>query len=114
MVRCHTKLCSLAFAFLILLLGIAAAEDAATFEVTLKDHSFTPEELKVPAGKPFKLTVRNQDATPAEIESKALKFEKVVAGGANVTVSVRALKPGSYKYFDEYHEDQTKGTIIAE
>jgi hypothetical protein len=65
-------------------------------------------------GEPFKLTVGNQDATPAEIESKGLKFEKVATGGATVTINVRPVEPGSYEYFDAYQEDQTNGAIIAE
>ena len=72
--------------------------------ITIKNHRFTPSEVKVPAGKPFKLTLHNADPTPAEFESKALKFEKVVAGSAKVTVSVRALDPGKYEFVDEYHE----------
>ena len=72
---------TLARAFIVSALVLAAtsavrAEDVATFALTLKDHAFTPSEVKVPAGKPFKLTLHNADPTPAEFESKALKFEK--------------------------------------
>lgn len=110
----YNFLSALGLIMLVAASGGAAAQDAASFEVTLKDHAFVPKELKVPAGKAFKLIVHNQDTTPAEIESKALKIEKVVAGSADIAVNVRALEPGTYEYYDEYHEDETKGTIVAE
>jgi hypothetical protein len=90
------------------------AEDAATFTLTLEDHAFMPSEVKVPAGKPFKLTLHNQDSTPAEFESKSLKFEKVMAGSSDVTVNIRALDPGKYEFYDDYHQDEAKGYVIAE
>jgi plastocyanin len=95
--------------------GLAAkAEDIATFELTLQDHAFAPTQLKVPAGKPFKLTLHNSDSTPAEFESKTLKFEKVVAGSSDITVQVRALDPGKYQFYDEYHEDEAVGYVVVE
>ena len=33
--------------------GLALADDLATYEITLKDHKFTPSEIHVPNGKPF-------------------------------------------------------------
>ena len=112
---------SMIFARFLVLVGVtvciagpaAWAEDVATFKLTLKDHAFVPAEVKVAAGKPFKLMLHNSDSTPAEFESKTLKFEKVVAGSGEVTVNVRALKPGRYQFYDEYHEDQAVGYVIA-
>ena len=92
----------------------ARAEDITTFKLMLQDHAFVPTEVKVPAGKPFKLTLHNGDSTPAEFESKTLKFEKVIAGSGDVTVNVRALEPGKYQFYDEYHEDEAKGFVVAE
>jgi cupredoxin-like protein len=94
--------------------AIAQAEDVVTYELTLSNHAFSPVELKVPAGKPFKILLHNKDTTPAEFESKQLKIEKVVAGSADITVNVRALEPGKYEFVDEYHEDETKGHVVAE
>ena len=93
---------------------IALAEDVVTYELTLSNHVFSPAELKVPARKPFKILLHNKDTTPAEFESKPLKIEKVVAGSADITVNVRALEPGKYEFVDEYHEDETKGHVVAE
>lgn len=90
------------------------ADDAAVYEISLKSHIFTPHEVRVPAGKPFALKLKNGDPTPAEFESRAMKFEKVVAGNAEIVVRVKALAAGTYEFFDEYREDTTKGRVIAE
>ena len=37
---------------------------------------------------------------------------KIVVPGGKITVSVGPLKPGTYKYFNEYHPEAT-GTITA-
>jgi plastocyanin len=92
----------------------ALADDAAQVQITLKDHKFDPAESAVPAGKPIVIQLANQDATPAEFESKELRVEKVVAGGGSITVKVRALKPGRYRFFDDYHEATTQGFLVAQ
>ena len=65
------------------------------------------------AGQPFLLVVTNKDAKPAEVESKDLRFEKVVAPGKTISIRVRALKPGTYVFLDDYNKS-TRGTIVAE
>ena len=95
------------------LLEIASPAGAAEVEISLKSHGFSPAETMVPSGEAITLTVRNLDATPAEFESKELKIEKVIAGNSSIVVKLRPLKPGRYVFFDEYHEDVAKGTLIA-
>jgi plastocyanin len=90
---------------------MARADD---FTVTLKDHKFTPSELKVAAGKRHTITVINSDATPEEFDSHALKVEKVILGGAKGVVRIGPLKAGKYPFVGEYHEGTAKGVIIAE
>ena len=98
-----------------LLLPLAAARAAdAPQDVTISGHVFSPAEIHVKAGSPVVLRIRNQDATAEEFESEALKIEKVVAGGSEATVRIRPLKPGSYKFVGEYHEDTAHGMLIAE
>jgi hypothetical protein len=99
-------------AFLLGLVAPALA-DTASYTLTLKDHKFTPAELQVPANQKFELKVVNQDSTPAEFESHELHREKVITGGGQVTVSVGPLKPGTYEFFDDFHERETRGRIIA-
>jgi hypothetical protein len=99
-------------AFLISLVGPALA-DTPSYTLTLKDHKFTPAELQVPANQKFTLRVVNQDSTPAEFESHELHREKVVTGGGHIIVAVGPLKPGTYEFFDDFHERETRGRIIV-
>lgn len=105
------------FALGILLLApplAAGAAEEAEFTIEMKDHKFSPAEIKVPASTPIKLTVKNLDATAEEFESHPLGVEKVIAGNASATIRLKPLDKGSYKFVGEYHEDTAKGTLIAE
>ena len=93
---------------------IAVADDAVESAIVIKEHKFAPAELRVPAGKRITLTVDNQDATPEEFESKALRIEKVVPGGSKVVVRFGPLLAGSYDFVGEFHEDSAQGKVIAE
>jgi heme/copper-type cytochrome/quinol oxidase subunit 2 len=93
---------------------LASAEDATVVKLTLKNHKFQPAETHVPANKPVTIELNNQDTTPAEFESKTLRVEKIVAGGATATIQVRALAAGRYRFFDDYHQDTTEGVLIVE
>ncbi|MFO1242370.1 MAG: cupredoxin domain-containing protein [Rickettsiales bacterium] len=93
--------------------AISSAVHAEDYVITLKDHAFTPQELTIPAGQKVKITVKNQDTTPAEFESHELKREKIINGNSEAVIFVGPLDPGTYGYFDEFHEDTTKGKIIA-
>ncbi|MGO4872510.1 MAG: cupredoxin domain-containing protein [Roseiarcus sp.] len=92
----------------------AFAQDPTPVRVTLKDHRFQPAEPTAPAGAPIIIEVTNLDSTPAEFESKSLRVEKVVVGGGKITVNVRALKPGRYRFFDDYHEKTTEGFLVVQ
>jgi Cupredoxin-like domain len=92
---------------------LAIADDSARVSVTLKDHKFSPAEPTAPAGKPIVIDVSNLDSTPSEFESKTLRVEKVVPAGGKIAVQVRALGPGRYRFFDDYHEDTTEGFLIV-
>lgn len=81
--------------------------------LTLKDHRFNPAEVTVPAGERFRIEVANQDDTPAEFESSDLRVEKIVVPGGKIGVMAGPLKPGRYKFFDDYHPDSATGTVIA-
>ncbi len=92
----------------------AAAAEEKEISIELKDHKFTPSEIKIPADTAIKLTVKNSDATPEEFESHPLGVEKVIAGNASATIRLKPLAKGSYTFVGEYNEDTAKGTIIAE
>lgn len=111
-----TRRRTLACAFACALLATAGVARAADLEValTIKNHRFEPTELKVPAGQRIKLVVHNQDATPEEFESHALKREKVIPGGAKATIFIGPLKPGRYPFVGEHNQTTAKGVVIAE
>jgi hypothetical protein len=89
------------------------AAEPASYTLTIKNHRFQPSKLSVPAGKRFKLIVRNLDSTPEEFESHALNREKVVRGHGKVTINIGPLKPGTYKFYGEFHEKTAQGRIVA-
>ncbi len=84
------------------------------YEIFIKDHKFTPETLKVPAGEKIKLIIHNQDPTPEEFESHDLNREKIIGGNKKATIFIGPLKPGKYHYFGEFNMDTANGYIIAE
>jgi hypothetical protein len=92
----------------------ARAEDVFNASITIRGHKFEPPELHVPAGKRIVLTVINADPPWEEFDSAALKAEKVIAGSSQGIVRIAPLKPGSYEFVGEYHEQTAKGRVIAE
>jgi hypothetical protein len=91
----------------------ARAEDAVNVQITLKDHRFQPVESHVPAGKPIIITLKNLDPVPAEFESNMLRVEKVVTGGGTITIRIRPLEPGRYRFFDDF-KPETQGFLVVQ
>ncbi len=100
--------------FLIFIPVSQAAERDDVHTIVISDHSFSPQELVVPAQQKIKLIVENQDPTAEEFESYDLNREKIVGGKSSVTLYVGPLKPGVYKYFGEFHQSTAQGTIVAQ
>jgi hypothetical protein len=92
--------------------GVACALDE--IPLTIENNRFSPDEVNVKAGAPFVLVVTNKDKTPEEFESKELRIEKVVPPGKTLKINVRALKPGTYPFIGDYHQQTAKGRIVAE
>jgi hypothetical protein len=91
-----------------------AAEDPPAINVVLKNHAFSPAEIRVPAGMPAILRITNQDDTVEEFDSSALHVEKLIVAGHYAIVRLRPLGPGRYPFIGEYHADSAKGVVIAE
>ncbi len=100
--------------------GIAAAASSAQaaddFEtsVVIKNHVFSPTEIKVPAGARVVLTVDNQDATPEEFESPQLKVEKIIVGSSSGKVQFGPLQAGTYLFFGDFNQKTARGVVTAE
>jgi hypothetical protein len=101
-------------AFAVALVSSPALAQESSLSVAIKDHQFSPSEIHAPANTPLTLSVRNLDATPEEFESKQLRVEKVIAGGAGATIRIRPLAPGRYRFFGDYHEDTAEGYLVVE
>jgi plastocyanin domain-containing protein len=84
------------------------------FELTIKNHQFTPAEIKVPAGKKVKLVVSNQDSTPEEFESHQLNREKLIAGNAKANIYAGPLSPGKYAFWGEFNMNSARGVLVAD
>jgi plastocyanin len=106
---------ALAPAFALAVLGLPSMTAAAQeFNLAIRDHKFEPEEIRVPAGKRVSIYVSNEDATPEEFDSSALKVEKVVPGKSKGLVRIGPLAPGRYEFIGEFHAETAKGVVIAE
>jgi hypothetical protein len=99
------------------LLGLAVlpavAQQSVTIALSIKNHRFQPAEISAPAGKPITLRIKNLDATPAEFESVSLRVEKVIAANSEGVVNIRALQPGRYNFFDDFHQE-AKGVLVVQ
>jgi hypothetical protein len=89
------------------------AQQATEISMTVKDNKFQPAEIEAPANTPIRLKIKNLDPKPMEFESKSLKVEKIITGGGEATVNVRAQKPGRYEFYDDFHEETTRGVLIV-
>ena len=106
----------LVFAVVLVVLGGASAPRAAAqeFNLVIRNHTFEPAEIRVPAGKRVSIYVTNEDATPEEFDSTALKIEKIIPGNSKGLVRIGPLAPGRYEFIGEFHADTAKGVVIAE
>ena len=91
----------------------AGAQQSASVSISVKDHRFQPAQLSAPANRPLSIKVKNLDAVPMEFESVSLRVEKVIASGSEGVVNVRALAPGRYEFFDDFHPE-TRGVLTVE
>ncbi|KAB2921065.1 MAG: cupredoxin domain-containing protein [Dechloromonas sp.] len=103
---------SVAFA-LLLNAAAACADDMPTFLLVMKDGRLFPETIEVPAMTRFRLEIRNEGPGATEFESLELRKETVLAPGVTRKLVFHPMKPGSYKFFDEFHPDTAQGRIVA-
>lgn len=105
--------------FLILIFGLffgstaAIAEDLPTFKLLMKGGRFYPETIEVPANTRFRMAITNEGPGATEFESLDLKKELVLAPGVTRNLVFFPMRPGSYKFFDDFHPDTARGVIIA-
>jgi cupredoxin-like protein len=101
------------FAAAVLFASEHAKAQSASVAISVKDHRFQPSQISAPANRPISIRVKNLDAAPMEFESVSLRVEKVIAPGSEGVVNVRALAPGRYEFFDDFHQE-TRGVLVVE
>ena len=99
---------------ILLFLPMAALAADAEITLTIKNHYFSPAEVRVPAGKKIRLVVDNQDASAEEFESFELNREKVIAANSRGFLFIGPLAPGRYPFFGDFHQQTARGVVIAE
>jgi hypothetical protein len=97
----------------LLLTSTAAWADMPTFLLVMRDGRLFPEVLEVPALTKFRLEIRNEGPGATEFESLELRKETVLAPGVTRKLVFHPMKPGTYKFFDEFHPDTAQGRIVA-
>ncbi|HSU42856.1 MAG TPA: cupredoxin domain-containing protein [Casimicrobiaceae bacterium] len=104
------------FALPVALLAAPPAHGAnePEFALTIRDHRFTPAEVRIPANVKVKLVVDNQDSAPEEFDSHALNREKVIPGKAKATIFIGPLAPGRYPFMGEFNAATAQGAVVAE
>ena len=108
----RTSICAVLIAAMACTAPACAAEEL--YAVTIQDHRFSPEEIRVPSGKKVKLVIENLDATPEEFESYDLNREKVIAAKSKGVVFIGPLKPGRYSFFGEFNSNTAQGAVVVE
>jgi len=98
---------------LLLMAGQVAADDVPTFKVLMKEGKIIPETVEVPANTRFRLEIRNEGPGAAEFESIELKKELVLAPGVTRNMVFFPMKPGTYKFFDDFHPETGQARIVA-
>lgn len=89
------------------------AEELPSFTLVMRAGRFLPESIEVPANTKFRLLLKNEGPGAEEFESIELRKEKVLAPGASSFLIFQPLKPGTYKFFGEFHPETAQGRFIA-
>ena len=98
---------------LLLALAPLRAQDLPSFNLLIRAGRFVPSTLEVPANTKFRLLISNEGPGAEEFESIELRKEKVLAPGASSFLIFQPLKPGSYKFFGDFHPDTAQGQLVA-
>lgn len=103
----------IALACTALFTGTVRAEELPTFQIVARDGRFSPARIEVPAGRKIKLLFRNEGPGPEEFENTELRVEKVLGPGASSFVVIHKLRPGTYRFFGEFHPATAETLIVA-
>ena len=92
----------------------AASPELLSYSIVIKGGRILPARLEVPAGRKIKLTIKNEGPGPSEFENLSLRIEKVLSPGARSFVVIHPLKPGTYRFIDEFHPANSEMLLVAQ
>ncbi|MDO8251319.1 MAG: cupredoxin domain-containing protein [Rhodoferax sp.] len=98
---------------LLLALAPVRAQDMPSVNLLIRAGRFVPASLEVPANTKFRLLIKNEGPGAEEFESVELRKEKVLAPGASSFLIFQPLKPGTYKFFGDFHPETAQGQLVA-
>lgn len=93
---------------------IAASAPMPVIMVTLKDHRFAPDVIRVPAGQKVRIEVTNRDGTADDFDSDALHVDRDLKPHEKASFVIGPLKPGHYAFKGELHAETAHGEVVAE
>jgi hypothetical protein len=91
----------------------ANADAPPAFDLVIRNARFIPERIEVPANTRFRLIIKNEGPGAEEFESIELRKEKVITPGSTAILNFTPLKPGTYRFFGEFHPETAQGLLIA-
>ncbi|MHB8422812.1 MAG: cupredoxin domain-containing protein [Leptospirales bacterium] len=91
----------------------ARASTQNVFSITIQQHTFQPNSIKIRQNQPFTIHVTNNGNHPEEFESYDLEFEIIILPHHSINVPIRPLPPGSYEFFGDFHPRTAKGSITV-
>jgi len=102
---------------LVILLGATlpyvARAAVPEYKLVIRNHTYQPATLKVPANAKFKLLVSNEDATPSEFESNDFNREQIVLRHNGDRLRRPAGSRG-YTFFDDFHRATGNGVLVVQ
>jgi len=80
-----------------------AAEPGGPVSLEAKDNEFVPKDITAKAGD-ITISFKNTGAAPHTFTNADLKVDQNDDAGKTVEITLKDVKPGTYKYVCKYHE----------
>ena len=96
----------------VLFCGGTQAATRVNLGLELTTSGFTPAHFTIAKNQRLRITMVNKTTKVAELESYDMKFEKIAIPGGRISVFTGPLKPGRYKFFNDY-SDHVAGYITV-
>lgn len=81
------------------------------YNIEVKDGVFMPSFINISAHQRIKIIIKNSGRSPAEFENLSLIVEKTLGADVQSFAIIPPLRPGIYKFVDEFHMDLNGFTI---